>query len=297
MRNFKGIYPALVTPSNADNTVNVDVLTHLVDYLLDKDVDGFYVGGTTGEGIFMSTSERLILAERVLKHVDGRVPTILHVGDISVNTAITLAQQARDLGAAAISSVIPPMYTTIEIVEAYYRRLAGAVPDLPFLAYILNPEIDAYQLMTRIRDIPNLAGTKYTGPNMFEFRRIYDLGDSDDWIMFSGMDEQCVYAAMMGATGAVGSTLNIMPGVYREIHAHVQADNHAAAQDLQLRANRVTETMIDIGFQGALKEILTTLLGQPVGDPRLPRLSLSDAQRASLHERLANTDFEELAAM
>lgn len=296
MHVFKGIYPALVTPSNTDNTVNVDVLRRLVDYLLDKEVDGFYVGGTTGEGIFIPVSQRKILAETVLEQVGGRVPIILHVGAVSIDDAIDLAQHAQEHGVAALSSIIPPMYSTIDTVDAYYRQLAAAVPDTPFLAYILNPELDARLLMTRIQDIPNLAGTKYTGSNMFEFRQILALGDGA-WTMLSGMDEQCVYAAMMGATGAIGSTLNIMPGVYRQIHMLVQSEDCVAAQALQERANRITELMIDTGFQGALKEILTKLLGQPVGEPRLPRLPLTGSQREALHTALATTDFDELAAM
>ncbi|MEL7233486.1 MAG: dihydrodipicolinate synthase family protein [Chloroflexota bacterium] len=296
MQVFKGIYPALVTPSNPDNTVNVDVLRYLVDYLLDKGVDGFYVGGTTGEGIFMPVEQRKILATTVLSQVDGRVPVILHVGAVSIDDAIDLAHHAQEHGVAGLSSVIPPMYRGIDAVAAYYRHLASATPDIPFLAYILNPELDARLLMTRIQHIPNLGGTKYTGSNMFEFRQIFELGGGE-WTMFSGMDEQCVYAAMMGATGAVGSTLNIMPGVYKQIHAHVSTGQHDAAQNLQLRANRVTELMIDTGFQGALKEILSKLLEHSVGEPHLPGLPLNNQQRESLHGALAETDFHELAAM
>lgn len=296
MNVFEGIWPALVTPSNPDNTVNVDVLRDLVDYLLDKGVDGFYVGGTTGEGIFMPVSQRKLLAETVLSHVDGKVPVMLHVGAISVDDAIDLARHAQVHGAVGISSIIPPMYSTLDIVVRYYKQLAASVPDLPFMAYILNPELDAVAMMSRLLDIPNLCGTKYTGSNMYEFRQILDMGKGR-WTMFSGMDEQFVYAAMMGATGSIGSTLNIMPGVYREIHAYVRNGQHQEAQALQVRANRVTETMISVGFQGALKEILSNLLDKPVGEPRLPRLPLSDEQHKTLHAKLAATAFKELAAL
>jgi N-acetylneuraminate lyase len=293
---FRGIFPALVTPSNSDNTINVEVLRQLVEYLINKGVDGFYIGGTTGEGIFMPVTQRKILADTVFSQVNDRVPVIVHVGAISIDDATDLARHAQQHNAAGISSVIPPMYTQVETVVEYYRQLAAAVPELPFLAYILNPTINSLQLMSEIQGIPNLAGTKYTGPNMFEFRQILDLGEGH-WTMFSGMDEQCVYAAMMGATGVIGSTLNIMPGVYAKIHALVKSGDSQAAQALQIRVNRVTDLMIKIGFQGALKEILSTLLNQPVGQPRLPGLPLGNAQREALHAGLAQTDFKELADM
>lgn len=293
---FRGIWPALVTPSNEDNTVNTDSLCALVDYLIDKNVDGFYVGGTTGEGIFMPLSQRKVLAETVLNHVNGRVPVMLHVGAISIDDAIDLAHHAREHGAVGVSSIIPPMYTSLDTIVPYYKQLAASVEDLPFLAYILNPTLDSVMFMQQLVKIPNLAGTKYTGPNMYEFRQILDLGRGK-WTMFSGMDEQCLYAAMMGATGAVGSTLNIMPSVYKKIHLHIEAEQFAEAQALQVRANQVTETMISVGFSGALKEILSHLLGQSIGEPRLPRLPLTQDQKKRLFRKLGETDFDDLVAM
>lgn len=296
MQVFKGIWPALVTPSNPDHTVNVDVLRDLVDYLLDKGVDGFYVGGTTGEGIFMPVAQRKLLVETVMPHINGRVPVILHAGAISVDDAIDLAQHGRAHGVVGFSSIIPPMYTSLDTIVPYYTQLAASVPDLPFFAYILNPDLDSVAFMKSLLGIPNLGGSKYTGPNMYEFRQIIDLG-AGRWTMFSGMDEECVYAAMMGATGAIGSTLNVMPGAYRQIHEHVAAGQYAEAQDIQVRANKVIEAMISVGFQGALKEIISRLLGKSAGEPRLPRLPLSASQREQLHRQLAETDFEALAAL
>ena len=296
MQVFKGIWPALVTPANEDHSVNVNAVRDLVDYLIDKGVDGFYVGGTTGEGIFMPVAQRKILVETALSHINNRVPVIVHVGAISVDDAIDMAQQAQELGAAGISSIIPPMYGTLDLITRYYKEVAASAKDIPFLAYLLNPDIDSVAMVNSILDIPNLGGTKYTGPNMFEFRRILDLGH-EQWTMFSGMDEQCVYGAMMGATGAIGSTLNIMPGVYKQIHANVHAGEHGKAQDLQVRANKVTEVMIKAGFDGAIKEILSGLLGVPFGQPRLPRLPLNNEQRETLHRQLAETDFDTLKAL
>ena len=236
MQIFTGIWPALVTPSNPDNTVNITVLRQLMDYLLDKQVDGFYVGGTTGEGIFMPVAQRKQLAENVLSHIVGRVPVIFHIGAVSIDDAIDLAQHAQAHGAVGISSVIPPMYASMDSIVAYYQQLAAAVPELPFMPYILNPNLDSVAMMRRLTDIPNMAGTKYTGPNMFEIQQIIEMGGGK-WTVFSGMDEQCLYARMMGVTGAIGSTLNIMPGAYRQIHALADSNQHVKAQELQEKAN------------------------------------------------------------
>lgn len=295
MPKFSGTWPALVTPFTSDGEVNVSVLRDLVEYLIAKQVDGFYVGGTTGEGIFIPLAQRRLISETVIDQVAGRVPVIVHAGCVALDDAIELAVHARDTGAAAVSSILPPLYGTKESIIAYFHALAGSIPDIAFLPYLLNPNMNASALMRDLMSIPNLQGTKYTGPNMYEFHQILELGGGE-WTMFSGMDEQTVYAAMLGASGNIGSTVNFMAGVYRQIHRHVLIGEYKEAQDLQNRANKVTTVLVDIGFAGALKEVLCKL-GFDCGAPRLPNFALTDYQRAQLHEALAQTDFDALAAL
>ncbi len=295
MTVFKGIYPALVTPSDASGGVNIPALEALVDYLLGKGIDGLYIGGTTGEGIFMSAAERQTLAEVVLHRVSGRVPVIVHVAAVAFADARALAVHAAAHGASGIASIMPPMYNSAASVVAYYRALAAATPDLPFFSYILNPHIDPVTVMRELQSVPNLIGAKYTGPNLYEMRQIMDMNQGK-WVMFSGMDEQCAYAAMMGVDGAIGSTLNFMPGVYRAIREAVKQGDLPAAQTLQLRANRVTAAMIEVGFGGALRETLR-MIGIDCGEPRLPSLPLSAEAKTALRRNLDAAGFAELVAL
>ncbi|HUN09362.1 MAG TPA: dihydrodipicolinate synthase family protein [Aggregatilineales bacterium] len=296
MTTFKGIYPALVTPSDAAGGVSVPALEALVDYLLAKNIDGLYIGGTTGEGIYMSVPDRQLLAEVVLKRVNGRIPVIVHVAAVAFADAQVLARHAAAHGAQGFASIMPPMYNSAASVIAYYQALAASVPELPFFSYILNPHIDPVTVMRALQQsVPNLIGAKYTGPNMYEMRQIMDLNDGK-WVVFAGMDEQCVYGAMMGVDGAIGSTLNFMPGAYRAIQQAVARGDMSAAQSMQLRANRVTAAMIEVGFNGALREVLR-LIGIECGDPRLPGLPLSADAKAALRRNLEATDFTELVAL
>jgi N-acetylneuraminate lyase len=275
--------------------VNTSVLREHVQYLIDKKVDGLFVGGTTGEGIYMPVSQRKQVLETVIVQVNGRIPVITHVGAVASGDAVDLARHAADHGAAGVSSILPPLYANWTALYKYFEMIAESVPDLPLLIYLLMPNYDATALMRELIKIPAVVGGKYTGPNMYEMRQIIDLR-REEWSIWSGMDEQCVYAAMMGATGAIGSTLNIMPGVFRKIRACVATGDYSTAQDLQERANRVIAVMIANNFQPSLKEVLTTM-GFPCGDPFLPFLPLTDEQRKTLHSQLAETDFAELAKL
>jgi N-acetylneuraminate lyase len=84
---FTGIMPALVTPLNADETINVQALDKLMRYLIEKNADGFYVGGATGEGIALKTENRAELAEAAVKSSGGK-PCIIQVAASDFSDAI-----------------------------------------------------------------------------------------------------------------------------------------------------------------------------------------------------------------
>jgi N-acetylneuraminate lyase len=209
---------------------------------------------------------------------------------------VSLAQHAAVAGAVGVSSVLPPLLKDLDCIEMHYAAIAASVPNLLFFPYLFGGQVDAVTLMRRLRDkIPNVAGAKYTGPNMFELWQLNEL-DGDDWTIFSGMDEQCLFAAMSGSSANIGSTLNVMPGAYRQMRADYEAGNVTAARDLQIRANRLTRALIASGFSGTLREAMR-LLGFDCGEPRLPNTALPDEKRAVVQERLLAAGLRELAAI
>lgn len=295
MRVFDGFWPALITPYTPDDQINVPLLRALVDHFVAKGVSGFYICGSTGEGAFQTVAERTLIAETVLAQSQGRVPVIVHVGAAVINDAVELAAHAQAAGAAGISSIVPPVVYDARGVVPFFERVAAAAPELPFLPYLFGYAKDAVALMHDLAHIPTLAGTKYTAPNMYEMSRIVAFR-SQGWTVFSGMDEQALLGLMYGAAGMIGSTLNLMPGAYREILHLYRRGEIAAALEMQRRANAVTTLLIDAGFVGAFREAMC-VLGFDCGRPRLPNLPLPAQQRTVLHESLAELDFAALAAL
>lgn len=279
MASFSGIWSALITPFDAENNVNKVILRDLVDYLIDQGVSGFYLCGSTGEGLMMSLEERKTVTETVLKHVTGRVPVIVHVGSMALVDAVVLARHGRDAGAVAISSIIPPKFDNLESVVRYYGEIANATQGFPIISYLLNPQVDALALVRALLQYAEIAGVKYTGANMNEFHQIVALGDDRDWTVFSGMDEQSLYGAMMGSNGHIGSTINLMPKAYQAIRKHYLAGELAHAQTIQEHANAVTNMLHSTGsFYAALK-LAMQRRGLDCGATRLPIAPLTETQR------------------
>lgn len=66
---FKGIIPALVTPLDNEENVNVSTLKKLMNDLINLGADGFYIGGATGEGHALRPSERKVLTEEAVNNL------------------------------------------------------------------------------------------------------------------------------------------------------------------------------------------------------------------------------------
>ncbi|OUC05406.1 hypothetical protein RY27_27515, partial [Litorilinea aerophila] len=129
MPQFQGAWPALLTPFTARDEVNIPVLRAVIDYLLGKGIGGFYVCGSTGEGVYMSVAERQRVAETVVEQVNGRVPVIVHVGALALPDAVALASHAQAIGADAVASIIPPFYNDVASIVDYFTALSAAAPD------------------------------------------------------------------------------------------------------------------------------------------------------------------------
>ncbi len=298
---FHGAWPALITPANADGSVNLAVLRDLVVYLLDKKVDGLYLCGSTGEGLLIPPDGRRSVVETVMQQVGDRIPIIVHVGSVSTREAMALAAHAQEMGTAGVSSVQPIYLGGIDATYRHYEAIAAAAPALPFFPYLFGGQIDATTLMKELLcRIPNVSGAKYTGPNMYEIAQIIALGDDHPhekgWTIFSGMDEQCLFAAMMDAPGNIGSTLNVMPGAYRRMRACYADGDVAQALALQKRANRLTAVMIDYGVAAALR-VSMKHLGIDCGPPRLPQEPVAPDTEERMLAELKEADLAALAAM
>jgi N-acetylneuraminate lyase len=292
-----GITPALLTPFDKEGEVNVKVIRELVEFQLSGGVSGFYLCGSTGEGLLLSAAERLLVAETVIDQVRGRVPVVVHVGAITTKAACALAADADQAGADAISA-IPPIYYRVgtEGVKLYYTQVAAA-SSLPFYIYnvpgITGVDIGASLMRDLLDAIPTLHGVKYTSYNFFEMRKILELDDGRLNVV-SGPDELMIAAQAMGAHGAIGSTYNVLPRLMVNAYERFNAGDVVTARELQARANHAVSVFLSFPSLSAIKEMMR-LIGFDCGSARPPNLALTDEQKGQLREMLEEIDFFELA--
>lgn len=293
-----GLNTAIFTPMDAEGQVCLSRLREMIQWQMSRGVTGFFVCGSSGEGLNLSVEERRSIVETTVETVAGRAAVMAHVGAMTTREAIELARHAQEVGADAISSVAPIYYPVgFEGTLAHYKAI-GAATQLPFFVYHV-PYLTGASLTAdnavRLLEIPNLAGMKFTDPALHLMRWIFDL-TGQKLTMLSGPDELHLPALTMGAHGAIGTTYNFLPGAFVRLRQAFFSGDMATAMDLQVRCNRVIYTCLQFGGLGAFKAA-TKLTGLDCGPPRMPVPSLPPERQAELFSRLEEVGFAELAAM
>lgn len=282
-----GIIAATFTPMTEKGEVDLAQIPGFVEHLLARGVDGFYVCGSTGEGVSMTSEERRLVAETFVQAVEGRKPVIVQVGHNSLPEACELAAHAASIKATAISAT-PPSYFKINSVSQLsdcIAEIAGAAPDLPFYYYhipaVTGALVDMPEFLSSASDrIPNLAGIKFTSPAIWEYQCCVELSAGRFDCLY-GHDEMLLPSLAVGAIGAVGSTYNIAPGLYRRIIDSFEAGDLILARRYQAQANAMIRLLLKMGGLPAMKAIMGAC-GYDCGPVRQPLQALSSAQRQQL---------------
>lgn len=295
---FQGIFPALLTPVTEEGRIQKVGLARLIDWELERGADGFYIGGATGECYSMETEAREELAEAALEAMGGRGRAIVHIGAYSLKTGIRLARQAEKAGADAISATPPPgyRYGMNEIVD-YYRQLSGAV-GIPMLVYAnqMLGEQDSAALMEQVLQLPGVIGLKFTRNNYYELFRLSGLQDGNINLL-NGPDETLLCGLVMGADGGIGSTYNIMPGIYKRIYEAFRKGKLQEARQGQFQADRIIGILLKYGQIRSMK-FLFNRKGIPLGKAEQPAADLTrEEEKALLQELEAAGYFREYPEM
>lgn len=254
----KGIYPALLTLFDKNGNPDTHAIAKLTDHVINNCcASGLYVCGSTGENFLMSHTQKKEVLKSVAKSAGGRVSLIAHIGSNVVDEVYELADLAEDNGYDAVSAVTPFYYkfSNREVVD-YYLRLADrsklplVVYNIPVLTSVSLSMADFETLFSH----GNIIGVKNSAQDYFFLERIRTA--FPDKIIFSGVDEALLSAAVLGTDGAIGSTYNIIGHWGKEVFENCEKNNIPAALKAQKKINTITDMLLKAGIYQTIKEVL-----------------------------------------
>ena len=237
---IQGSLVALVTPMNADGSLDWPGLARLLDFHLEAGTDGIVAVGTTGESATLDEDEHCEVIARTVQHIAGRIPVIAGTGANSTTEAITLTRCAKEAGADACL-LVTPYYNkpTQEGLYLHHKAVAEAV-DIPQILYNV-PGRTACDMqadtVARLSSVPNIVGIKEATGDLARARRIRELC-GEDFALYSGDDATGCDFLLQGGNGVISVTSNIAPKLMHEMSAAAIAGNAetARAADAKLAA-------------------------------------------------------------
>ncbi len=210
---WRGVFPAATTQFHTAGSLDLPGTVQHIDAMMWAGIHGLIALGTVGENCSLEYGEKLEVLRAVVKQVDGRIPVLSGVAEYTTPLACRFAADARKAGVNGLM-VLPPLVYKTDPREtiAHYRAVAKAT-DLPIMVYN-NPisyGVDITPPMfAELADEPHIVAIKESSENV---RRITDLKNlcGDRYILFCGVDDLFLEAAMLGAVGWVAGLVNAFP--------------------------------------------------------------------------------------
>ena len=285
---FGRLVTAMVTPFDQEGAVDLALAGRLARHLVDEGSEGLVVCGTTGESPTLSWSEQLRMLEAVRQAVGPGVRVLAGTGSNCTREAVEATREAAAAGADG-ALVVVPYYNKPpqDGMEAHFRAIAQAAPELPLMLYNIPGRTGCSMQpssVARLMDCTNVVSFKAASGTTEEVSQLRQAC-GHRLAIYSGDDALTLPMLSVGAVGVVSVASHVVGRrLHNMIEAYLAGRNAVALahhEQLLPLFKALFSTTNPIPVKAALE-----LSGWPVGVPRLPLIPLEPAMRAALSEAL-----------
>jgi 4-hydroxy-tetrahydrodipicolinate synthase len=286
-QTLKGTGVALVTPFNADKSIDFAALENLIDIQISGGVDYLVTLGTTGESVVLSDDEKVAVFNCTVNKVNGRVPIVIGIG--GNNTSEVIKSFGKfDLSKVVAILSVTPYYNKPpqEGLYQHYIAVADAAPK-PILLYNVPGRTGVNMKASttlRLSAHPNIAGIKEAGPDMAQTIDI--LKDSpSDFLVVSGDDEIVMAQIACGMDGVISVAANAFPKPFSDMIRYCMAGDFSMAKRLNDLMVEGYSYMYEENNPGGVKGFLFEQ-GVIKNEFRLPLVPSSPGLQKKIHDYL-----------
>lgn len=278
---FLGTGVALVTPFQADGTVDVPALKKLVDDCIVAGCEYLVALGTTAESATLTETEKELVLSMVIDANAKRVPLMVGVG--GNNTAAILAQ-LRELDFTnidAILSVCP--YYNKPSQEGLYQHLSAIATKSPVPVMLYNipgrtgVNLTVDTLMRLAKAHSNILGVKEASGDLSQIMEII-AQRPEGFLVVSGDDALTLPIISLGGDGVISATANALPSYYSGLVRACMNADFETARSLQYKALPLFNMFFEEGNPAGVKAALT-IQGRCGDTVRLPLIPVSEGLR------------------
>lgn len=286
---FGRLLTAMVTPFNADGSINYEAGADFADWLLANGSDGLVVEGSTGEAVTMDMDEKVKFMQTIVARVNGRAKIVAGAGTNCTASTIDLVKKMEACGVDGVLVVGP--YYNKPTQEGYYQHFAAVAKatKLPIIVYNVPGRTGgniAPETVARLAaDFSNIVAIKEAAGNVAQTAELYRVLP-EDFSIYSGDDGLILPFLSVGACGLISVLANVNGNILQQLMQAYSEGRVKDAADLNKVMVPLAKAMFIESNPIPIKAAVTKVTGIEAGAPRLPLTPISAAAEAKLDAAL-----------
>ncbi|WP_304230415.1 4-hydroxy-tetrahydrodipicolinate synthase [Phascolarctobacterium succinatutens] len=286
---FGRLLTAMVTPFNADGSINYEAGADFADWLLANGSDGLVVEGSTGEAATMDMDEKIKFMQTIVARVNGRAKIVAGAGTNCTASTIDLVKKMEACGVDGVLVVGP--YYNKPTQEGYYQHFAAVAKatKLPIIVYNVPGRTGgniAPETVARLAaDFSNIVAIKEAAGNVAQTAELYRVLP-EDFSIYSGDDGLILPFMSVGACGLISVLANVNGNILQQLMQAYSEGRVKDAADLNKVMVPLAKAMFIESNPIPIKAAVTKVTGIDAGAPRLPLTPISAAAEAKLDAAL-----------
>ncbi len=284
---FTGSGVAVITPTNADDSVNFSALTEILEDQIAKGTDAIIICGTTGEASALTDEEQIATIAHAVKVVNHRIPVIAGTGSNDTPHGCALSKKAAQAGVDGLLLVTPYYNKTNQegLIKHFNAQIEAA--GIPVILYNVPSRTGmniAPETAKKLSENPLVVGLKEASGNLSQVAKIASLC-GDELPLYSGNDDQILPVLSLGGKGVISVTANVVPTLIHECCAAWFAGDVQKSTQIQLDTIPLCDALFCDVNPIPVKHAMN-LMGWNAGACRMPLAETSPANKEKITQSL-----------
>lgn len=210
---WKGVFPAVLTPFTADDSLDLPMFEKNLQAQLDAGVNGVIIGGSLGEASTITATEKEQLVKHAVKFFNGKIPVIMNIAESTTKDAVQQAANAKAWGAEGLMLLPPMRYKTDELETVSFFKTVALSTYLPVMIY--NNPVDykievTLDMFEELLTCSNITAVKESTRDVTNVSRIINRFGTRLKIL-CGVDTLAMEELCLGADGWVAGLVDAFP--------------------------------------------------------------------------------------
>lgn len=290
MQSFVGTGVALVTPFKKDFSVDFEALKKIVNHVIDGGVEYLVVLGTTGEPATLTSEEKELVIDTIVKANNKRLPLVLGVGG---NNTMQLLEELKTRDFSAFSAIlsVSPYYNkpTQEGIYQHFSAIAKASP-IPVILYNVPGRTASNMLPSTVlrlaNEFSNIIGIKEAAGDIVQAMKIIQHKPKD-FLVISGDDMITLPMVLAGGSGVISVIGEGFPKEFSQMVRLGLERKVDEAYELHYKIADATDMIFEQGNPAGIKQVFKAL-GLSENTVRLPLVEVNEDLADRLNEFTKN---------